>query len=93
MVSGERAELCGLNVEGLRRCGFSVTEVGFWLGSVLDGSSKSFYLWKLYMPKQTISILISMNQSKVRGILQIKFHNFVLKLVIMNCHSVLAILL
>lgn len=30
MVSGERAELRGLNLEGLRRRGFSVDEVGFW---------------------------------------------------------------
>ena len=29
MVSGERAELRGLNLEGLRRRGFSDTEVGF----------------------------------------------------------------
>lgn len=29
MVAGERAELRGLNLEGLRRRGFSVTEVGF----------------------------------------------------------------
>ena len=28
MVSGERAELRGLNLEGLSRCGFEVTEVG-----------------------------------------------------------------
>lgn len=28
MVSGERAELRGLNLEGLRRRGFSVGEVG-----------------------------------------------------------------
>lgn len=28
MVSGERAELRGLNFEGLRRRGFSDTEVG-----------------------------------------------------------------
>lgn len=27
MVAGERAELRGLNLEGLRRCGFSVSEV------------------------------------------------------------------
>ncbi|KAL6974526.1 acyl-[acyl-carrier-protein]--UDP-N-acetylglucosamine O-acyltransferase [Sarracenia purpurea var. burkii] len=27
MVSGERAELRGLNLEGLRRCGFSVAEI------------------------------------------------------------------
>ena len=29
MVAGERAELHGLNMEGLRRCGFSVAEVSF----------------------------------------------------------------
>lgn len=29
LVSGERAELRGLNLEGLRRQGFSVAEVGF----------------------------------------------------------------
>lgn len=28
MVSGERAELRGLNLEGLRRLGFQVKEVG-----------------------------------------------------------------
>eukprot|EP00268_Persea_americana_P029328 TRINITY_DN28375_c0_g1_i1.p1 TRINITY_DN28375_c0_g1~~TRINITY_DN28375_c0_g1_i1.p1 ORF type:complete len:160 (-),score=26.85 TRINITY_DN28375_c0_g1_i1:151-630(-) len=27
LVAGDRAELCGLNLEGLRRCGFSNTEV------------------------------------------------------------------
>lgn len=31
MVSGERAELRGLNLEGLRRRGFSVVEVHFLL--------------------------------------------------------------
>ncbi|CAA2994807.1 probable acyl-[acyl-carrier-]--UDP-N-acetylglucosamine O-acyltransferase, mitochondrial isoform [Olea europaea subsp. europaea] len=30
MVSGERAELRGLNLEGLRRRGFSTMEVSFW---------------------------------------------------------------
>lgn len=29
VVAGERAELRGLNLEGLRRRGFSVTEVSF----------------------------------------------------------------
>lgn len=29
VVAGERAELRGLNLEGLRRRGFSVTEVNF----------------------------------------------------------------
>lgn len=29
MVSGERADLRGLNLEGLRRRGFSDSEVGF----------------------------------------------------------------
>ncbi|KAJ9538650.1 hypothetical protein OSB04_031383 [Centaurea solstitialis] len=30
MVAGDRAELRGLNLEGLRRRGFSVSEVSFW---------------------------------------------------------------
>lgn len=41
MVSGERAELRGLNVEGLRRHGFSATEVSFWLWVLTD------VLWKV----------------------------------------------
>lgn len=51
MVSGERAQLRGLNLEGLRRHGFSVAEVSFWLKSVLDWFYElgHEFVWKLML--------------------------------------------
>ncbi|KAA3477207.1 putative acyl-[acyl-carrier-protein]--UDP-N-acetylglucosamine O-acyltransferase [Gossypium australe] len=46
MVSGDRAELRGLNFEGLRRCGFQVTEIK---------SLRTAYR-KIFMPSNTNSM-------------------------------------
>ncbi|XWS72159.1 hypothetical protein CRYUN_Cryun02cG0016400 [Craigia yunnanensis] len=46
MVSGERAEVRGLNLEGLRRCGFQVTEI----------KSLRIAYRKIFMPSNTNSM-------------------------------------
>ncbi|KAJ0673456.1 putative acyl-[acyl-carrier-protein]--UDP-N-acetylglucosamine O-acyltransferase [Helianthus annuus] len=47
MVAGDRAELRGLNLEGLRRSGFSVSEVSFLQVICVSNMMKKSYIISL----------------------------------------------